>query len=109
MILFFKYNCQPRGYISEGERTIDNQSEQAATLHMITTRVILPQFTMIGHNKLRIGTCTRYTHYREIEDEKAETSSRGIEPATLRSTSDLVLHLANDASGFVFSGISAPW
>ena len=23
---FFKYNCKPRGYIFEGERTIDNQS-----------------------------------------------------------------------------------
>ena len=51
---------------------------------------------------------TRYTHYREIEDEKAETSSRGIEPATLRSTSDLVLHLANDASGFVFPASLRP-
>ena len=55
-MVFFKYNCQPRGYISEGERTIDNQSEQAATLHMITIRVILPQFTMIGRNRHRMGT-----------------------------------------------------
>ena len=29
---FFKYNCKPRGYILEGERTIGNQSEQSATL-----------------------------------------------------------------------------
>ena len=36
------------GYISEGESTIDIQSQQAATLHMITIRVILPQFTKIG-------------------------------------------------------------
>ena len=36
---FFKYNCQPKGYISEGERAIDIQSEQAATIHMITIRV----------------------------------------------------------------------
>ena len=31
------------GFISEGERTIYIQSQQAATLHMITIRVILPQ------------------------------------------------------------------
>ena len=35
----FKYNSQPRAYISEGERATDIQSEQAATLHMITIRV----------------------------------------------------------------------
>ena len=29
----FLYNCQLRGYISEGERAIGIQSEQAATLH----------------------------------------------------------------------------
>ena len=31
-------NWQPRGYISEGQWTIDNQSEQAATLYMITNQ-----------------------------------------------------------------------
>ena len=72
------------GYISEGESIIDIQSQQAATLHMITIRVILPQFTMIGRNRLRIGTLYESNlHYREIED---ETPSRGIKPATLRST-----------------------
>ena len=30
--------------MSEGERTVDIQSEQVATLHMITIRVILPQW-----------------------------------------------------------------
>ena len=44
------------GYISEGESTIDIQSQQAATLQMITIRVILPQLTMIGRNRLRMGT-----------------------------------------------------
>ena len=63
---FFKYYCQPRGYISEGERTIDNQSEQAATLHMITIRVILPQFTMIGRNRHRMGT--RILHSSLLRD-----------------------------------------
>ena len=52
----FYYNCQPRGYISEGERTIDIQLEQGATLHMITTRVIMSQFIKIGHNRHRMGT-----------------------------------------------------
>ena len=37
------------GYISED---IDIQSQQGATLHMITIRVILSQFTMIGRNSL---------------------------------------------------------
>ena len=44
------------GYTSEGKRTIDIQSQQAATLHVIAIRVILPQFTMLGLNRLRMGT-----------------------------------------------------
>ena len=44
-------NYQPRGYIAGGERTIDNQSEQAATLHKTTIREILPQFTMIRRKR----------------------------------------------------------
>ena len=39
LTIFFKYNCQPRGNISEAERTIGNQSEQASTLHMITNQI----------------------------------------------------------------------
>ena len=54
--VYFKYNCQPRDYISKGEKTVDIQSKQAATLHLITIRVILPQFTMIGCNRHRMGT-----------------------------------------------------
>ena len=57
LIADLKYNCQPAGYISKGERTIDDiQSEQAVGLKMITIRVILPQFTMIGCNRHRMGT-----------------------------------------------------
>ena len=52
---FFRYNYQPRGYISEGERTIDNQSEQAATLYMITN-----QSNSICHN------------YKDLDATKAE-------------------------------------
>ena len=58
------------GYITEGERTIDNQSEQAGALHMITVRVILPQFTMIGRNWLRMGT--RILHSSLSRDLKAK-------------------------------------
>ena len=38
------------GYFSEGERTIDIQTQQAATLHMISIGAILPQFTKIYKN-----------------------------------------------------------
>ena len=65
-VTFFKHSCQPRGYISEGKITIDIQSEQAATLHMITIRVILPQFTKIGWNRHRMGTRIIFLHYCEI-------------------------------------------
>ena len=41
---FFKYICQPKGYISKGEDTIDTQSIESATLEMITIIEILPQF-----------------------------------------------------------------
>ena len=51
MAFFYKYSCQPKGYISEGEITIDAQSNESATLQMITIREILPQFTMIGPNQ----------------------------------------------------------
>ena len=52
----FKYSFQPKGYISEGESTIDTQSNKSATLRMITIREILPQFTVIGPNKYWAGT-----------------------------------------------------
>ena len=48
---FFLYSCQPTGYISVGGSRIVTQSNESATLQMITTREILPQFTMIGHNR----------------------------------------------------------
>ena len=54
------------GYFSEGERTIDNQSDQAATLHMITTRVILPQFTMIGQRPLVVYSSMNGFSFRMI-------------------------------------------
>ena len=38
--IHFKYSCQPNGYISEGEDTIDPQSIESATLQMITFREI---------------------------------------------------------------------
>ena len=54
------------GYISEGVRTIDNQSDQDATLHMITTRVILPQLTMIGQRPLVVYSSMNGFSYRMI-------------------------------------------
>ena len=74
------------GYISEGEMTIDIQSQQAATLHMITIRVILPQFAMIGLNRLRVGTRILHSSFMRDWSWKA---SRRIEPVTLSSTSEI--------------------
>ena len=85
---FFKYNCQPRDYTSGGERTIDIQSEPAATLHMITIRVILPQFTIIGHNRHRMGTKINSSLSKDLKA-KDQHPSQGIEPATLCSTSEI--------------------
>ena len=53
--LFFKHCCQPTVYISEGESKIVTQSNESATVQVITTREILPKFTMIGHNRHQNG------------------------------------------------------
>ena len=63
------------GYISEGESTIDIQSQQAATLHMITIRVILPQFTMIWR------PAAFYTNQEKKFICENETFSSGISTA----------------------------
>ena len=44
---------------------IDIQSKLAATLHMITIRVILPQFTKIGCNRHKMGTRVIFLHDHE--------------------------------------------
>ena len=46
---------------------VKGQSEQAATLHMITIREILPQFTMFGRNRHRMGTRINSSLSREVE------------------------------------------
>ena len=68
----FLYNCQPRGYISEGERAIDIQSEQAATLHDYNQGKFCHNITKIGLNRLRMGTRIFILHYRENEGEKGK-------------------------------------
>ena len=83
----FWYICHPRGYISEGERTIDNQSEQAATLHVITTRVILPQFAIMWCNIMQQLSHCMDTVF--IIEGKRQTSSQRVKPPTLHSTSEI--------------------
>ena len=75
---FFKYNSFSSLYFSEVKLQIEFQSNAICHITMITA-----QQTQNGHkNKFFI------LHYREIEGER-RTPSRGIEPATLRSTSGL--------------------
>ena len=44
----FKMFLNPKGYISEGEITLDTHSNESGTLQIITIRDIHLQFTMIG-------------------------------------------------------------
>ena len=73
---------------------------------MITIGVILPQFTMIGCNRHRMGTGINL-HYCEIEG-KRRMPSREIEPATLRSA---VFDALSDSSGLILlaSGALVKW
>ena len=100
-LIFIKCSCQPTGNISEGERTRDNQSKQAATLQMITIREIVPQFTMSRHNRLQ----NRHIETIIIARLKTRNANRPLENQTRNLTlhkPDLVLHLPNDSSGLVF-------
>ena len=77
---------------------------------MIRTKVILPQFAMIGRNRLGMGTLYEYNlHYPEMEG-KRRMPSRGIKPTTLHTTSKMCcctcikqLFWSNS------SGFPAPW
>ena len=59
---------------------------------------------IITHNKHRIGICTDYKHCCNMEDGKGETSSQGIEPATLNSTFG-----SQRLFWLYFSNISSAW
>ena len=77
-----------------------NSTEEVSLLNICTRQIFLKwkdqnyyqsskteTITMIiTHNKHRIGICTDYKHCCNMEDGKGETSSPGIEPATLNST-----------------------
>ena len=62
-MVLLKYNCQPRGYISKGERTIDNQSEQAATF---------------AHDYKQSNSATIYTDWTQQTQNGHKHSSIGI-------------------------------
>ena len=69
---FLSCSFRTTGYISEGERTTDNQLEQAATLYMITPREILSELLMTGHNKHQNWHSLLNNHYRRIEYVKSD-------------------------------------
>ena len=111
IITFFKYNCQPRGNISEGERTIDNQSCTSHTYTTITNQSnSIATITMIWTHQGWVGTRRCCRHYRKIPKWRmAEKSSAsvGIKPATLHSKfghNGLWLHLQSDSSVLRSSG-----
>ena len=62
--------------------------EPATTLHVITIRVILPQFTIIGHNRHRMGTKINSSLSKDLKG-KDQHPSQGIKPATLCSKSEI--------------------
>ena len=90
------------GYISEGERTLDIQSQQAATLHMITIRVILPQFTKIGLNRLRMGP--RILHSSLLRDWRRKATAllgnQTLNPALRKWVGRLGLQISAPAKFF---------
>ena len=88
---FSKYSCQPKGYISEGESTIDTQSnDNLPHYKWLQIRETLPQSTinwtqprLSKHRKLRMSSLLRDF---EVKNVRKTLSYMGIEPTTLRST-----------------------
>ena len=69
---FWKYNCQPKGYISKVKL---QQTPSIASCHI----------TMVEDQQTRLGTWHR-SILTQNKDGKEATSSLRLEPATLRST-----------------------
>ena len=60
---------------------------------MITIRVILPQFTMIGRNRHILGTLYKYNLHCHTTEGKRQTPSLGNDPPTLQYSSSSIYDL----------------